>query len=203
MQVKTKHGIQPTNPAGWFNGYTNLTSFDGMAMTITNAVTSLKDFFRNDAKLNTVRGVDKWDVSNVTDMSGMFYNNDGLTSAWLMQIGNWNVSSVTTLKEFLYDADGITNLDGLENWRPGSVADLSYAFYHMNRLTSIEGLRNWNPGAYASVTSMNLSYMLAYDQALLDITPITGTNEDPTAAHWYVEKVTDFSYLFYLSLIHI
>lgn len=196
-QVKTKHGIAPTNPAGCFNGYTNLTSFDGMAMTITNAVTSLKDFFRNDAKLNTVRGVDKWDVSNVTDMSGMFYNNDGLTSAWLTQIGNWNVSSVTTLKEFLYDADGITNLDGLENWRPGSVADLSYAFYHMNKLTSIEGLRNWNPGAYASVTSMNLSYMLAYNQALLDVTPITGSSADPTAAHWYVEKVTDFSYLFY------
>ena len=224
--IKTKYDIAPSNPAEWFKDYVNNVSFDGSGMHITNTVTSLAGMFKNQPKLHTVTGLDSWDVSNVTslkeffhgderltnisgmdawasktgkveDMSGMFYNNDGLVNTNLNQFANWNVGNVRDMSYLLYDADGITDLDALAGWRPGRVEDLSHAFESMNELTNVNGLRDWAPASSSATTSLKLAYLFAGCTKLTSIEPITGSSANIGANHWNVDKVTDFSYMLY------
>ena len=224
--IKTKYDIAPSNPAEWFKDYVNNVSFDGSGMHITNAVTSLAGMFKNQPKLHTVTGLDSWDVSNVTslreffhgderltnisgmdawasktgkveDMSGMFYNNDGLVNTNLNQFANWNVSNVRDMSYLLYDADGITDLDALASWRPARVEDLSHAFESMGELTNVNGLRDWAPASSSATTSLKLAYLFAGCTKLTSIEPITGSSANIGANHWNVDKVTDFSYMLY------
>ena len=61
--------------------------------------------------------IGNWDVSNVTDMSGMFEN----AEAFNQPIGNWDVSNVTDMRNMFYAATSF-NQD-ISNWDVSSVTD--------------------------------------------------------------------------------
>ena len=44
--------------------------------------------------------INNWDVSNVTDMTQMFYNAESFNQP----LNNWNVSNVTNMEDMFYDA---------------------------------------------------------------------------------------------------
>lgn len=152
-----------------------------------------------DERLTSISGMDAWasKTGKVEDMSGMFYNNDGLINTNLNQFANWNVGNVRDMSYLLYDADGITDLDALAGWRPSRVEDLSHAFESMNELTNVNGLRDWSPASSSATTSLKLAYLFAGCTKLTSIEPITGSSANIGANHWNVDKVTDFSYMLY------
>lgn len=230
--VKTKFDITPTTPKEWFNDYTSIITFDGSGMKITNSVTSFENFLgRSDdnttaSQLTTVSGVDKWDVTGVTslkgmfrnanaltklegfaawankltsltDMSYMFYKNTSLTNSSLAELATWNVGNVRDMSYLFAGSTAMESLDNLAAWRPAKLQTLAYAFQGMTKLANIEGLRNWNPGSDASVTAVSMEGAFSDCVALTSIEPITGSSTNTSAAHWDVRKVNNFSKMFY------
>jgi surface protein len=63
-----------------------------------------------------------WDVSNVTNMQGMFNN----TLQFNGDISNWNVSNVIDMS-FMFDNAKIFNGD-ISNWNVSNVTDMSFMF---------------------------------------------------------------------------
>jgi surface protein len=66
-----------------------------------------------------------WDVSNVTDMSYMFYHCDYLKT---VRCGDWDTSSVTDMTNMFYWCTKLNDLD-ISRWDTGSVKDFTYMFY--------------------------------------------------------------------------
>lgn len=151
--VKTKFDITPTTPKEWFNDYTSIITFDGSGMKITNSVTSFENFLgRSDdnttaSQLTTVSGVDKWDVTGVTSLKGMFRNANALTklegfAAWANKL-----TSLTDMSYMFYKNTSLTNssLAELATWNVGNVRDMSYLFAGSTAMESLDNLAAWRP----------------------------------------------------------
>ena len=71
---------------------------------------------------STYGDVVDWDVSRVTNMSGLFkdsFFNEG--------IGSWNTSAVTDMSYMFYNARSFNQPIG--TWDTSAVTDMSYMFY--------------------------------------------------------------------------
>jgi len=77
-----------------------------------------------------------WDVSNLHNMSWMFYN----AKSFNQDISNWNVSNVTNMSSMFSDATSF-NAD-ISNWDISSVTDMKYMFYNANSFK--QDLTKWN-----------------------------------------------------------
>ena len=70
-----------------------------------------------------------WDVSNVTDMSWMFYQSD-----FNSNISKWNVSKVTNMKNmFVYSKFN----QNISNWKINKNCDTAGMFYGCKSLTGV------------------------------------------------------------------
>jgi surface protein len=58
-------------------------------------------------KLTSLDSISNWDVSNVADMSRMFYNCTGLTS---IDLSNWDISNVTNMENMFNACHVLTKL---------------------------------------------------------------------------------------------
>ncbi|WP_236847558.1 BspA family leucine-rich repeat surface protein, partial [Campylobacter sp. P0109] len=107
----------------------------------------------NGNKRSDFSGIEDWDVSHVTNMSGMFAGAVNFNS----DISSWDVSNVTDMSYMFYDATSfnqplndwdvskVTNMSGmfqgafrfnqpLDNWNVSSVADMHWMFFRANGL---------------------------------------------------------------------
>ncbi len=136
-------------------------------------VRSMKNMFLN-TSFN--RNISKWDVSGVTNMSGMFYNNIEFNQP----LGNWDVSSVTNMN-WMFSGDEYhhTTFDqNISGWDVSSVTDMQEMF--LNNTKFNQPLNSWN---VSSVT--NMSWMFS------------NTNKfDQPLGNWDVSSVTDMSFMF-------
>ncbi len=103
--------IAPPEPTadnkGLFDSLPNITSIDGLTYLNTRNVTSMVNMFANSPKLNNLKFGNNFDTSQVTEMWGMFYKNNSLTS---LDISNFNMNSVTKMGNMFY---GTSNLKSL------------------------------------------------------------------------------------------
>jgi surface protein len=76
----------------------------------------------------SIRTLGSWDVSNVTDMSGMF----GGAFEFNQDIGRWDVSSVTDMNEMFYHAKSFNQYIG--SWDMSSVTNMYTMFLFRNFL---------------------------------------------------------------------
>ena len=123
------------------NTYGNISDWD------VSGCTSMNSLFSN--KLTFNADISRWNVSNVTDMYGMFYG--GCTS-FDADISRWNVCKVTSMQSMFYlctsfSADisgwnvvGVTDMYGMfeectsfdadiSRWNVWKVTDMGYMFY--------------------------------------------------------------------------
>ena len=121
-------------------------------------------------------GLAKWNVSNVTDMSNMFADNQ-LTN--LTGLTNWNVGNVTNMNNMFAD-NQLTDLAGLANWDVGNVTDMSEVFAN-NQLADLTVLSKWD---VSNVTDMNSMF---FTNKLVDLTGL---------AKWDVSNVTNMRNMF-------
>ena len=114
------------------------------------------------------QNISSWNVGNVTDMSAMFRS-----SSFNQNINNWNVSKVTDMSNMF--GSSLFNQE-LSGWNVGSVQDISFMFYatHFDR-----DLSGWDVG---NVTNMNSTFR--------------ESNVDVDLGSWDVSKVTDMLYMF-------
>ena len=138
--------------------FTNSATFTILA-SLPKRITSLKGIFRG-GNSSFYNGIEKWDTSNVTDMSEMFADclhfNQALpwdtrsvttmesmfenAGAFNGAIGTWNVSNVRTMKNMFKDTDAFNG--DLSTWNTIRVSDFSYMFN--NALKFNGNIKNWN-----------------------------------------------------------
>ena len=121
---------------------------------------------------NFNKDISKWDTSNVTNMSMMFYG----AKRFDKPIGNWNVSKVTDMSMMFHDAERFNQPIG--NWNVSKVTNMTMMFYRAKRFNQPIG--NWN---VSKVTDMSKMF---YD----------AENFNQPIGNWNVSKVTDMTMMF-------
>ena len=89
-------------------------------------------FFGSDFNGN----ISKWDVSNVTDMTGMFYECEKFNS----DISAWDVSKVTDMRYMFYKC--IDFNQDISTWDVSNVKDMREMFWGCKKFNS--DISNWN-----------------------------------------------------------
>ena len=115
-----------------------------------------------------------WDVSNVTNMSCMFFGCEGLKSVG--DISKWDVSSVTNMHRMFCDCCSL-NQD-LSDWDVSNVTDMSFMFFDCESFN--QNISGWNVSSVKDMFYMFLG--------------CKKFNQDISG--WNVSNVTDASNIF-------
>ena len=154
-----------------FSGSSNLNSLNISGWN-TTGVTSMRQLFSGlhyapiTAYWAAQGGLDvsHFDVSNVTNFYGMFYELD-VTS---INITGWNTSSATNMARMFYRLDQLTSLD-VSGFNTASVTSMSEMFSGLNSVTSLD-VSGFNT---ANVTNM---FNMFYDCQSITTLDVSGFN---------------------------
>ena len=173
-----------------------------------------------DNNTNTFNNINKWDVSNVTDMNNMFKS----AGAFNQPLNKWDVSNVTDMSNMFananlfnqpldkWDVSNVTNMSGMfdmatsfnqniSKWDVSNVTDMNEMF--ANAWSFDQPLNNWN---VSNVTDMNNMFYNAeaFNQPLdkwdvSNVTNMSGMFEMATPfnqniSKWDVSNVTNYKY---------
>lgn len=94
---------------------------------------SAKNLFANCGKLIDITGLDKLDVSEVTDMQSMF---DGCESLKKLDLSTFNTSNVTDMSYMFNECWTLTNLD-LSSFKTSNVTDMGFMFNDCTKLKDL------------------------------------------------------------------
>lgn len=139
-----------------------LTTSEGLEVFTNNNLASMGRMFMNANKLEDIKALENWDISNTNDIGKMF---TGTTSLKEANLGKWKTSYVSNIVG-LFDNSGVKKITGLENWNTKNVWNMGKAFSNTTNLTQIPGIENWNTSsatdmndmfANSSVTSLDIS----------------------------------------------
>ncbi len=133
------------NVGSYFEGANNLTitATDIPSMTGT---TTMSDAFMWCSSLSTIPNMGSWDMSNVTNMSQMFY----FTSAFNQDISGWNTSSVTNMNGMFIHA-GVFN-QNIGSWNTSAVTDMGGTFYFAMAFN--QNISSWDTSAVTNMAAM-------------------------------------------------
>ena len=169
----------------------------------TSAITDMSYLFSIDTKnghgLEAFNGdISKWDVSNVTNMSGMFNGADRFNQ----DISKWNVAKVTNMK-FMFSGAYRFNQD-ISGWNVEKVTDMSFMF--INARAFDQDISRWKVSNVTDMSAMFYS-AIAFNQDISEwkvskVTDMYGMFEDATAfnqdiSKWDVSEVTNMSRMFW------
>ncbi|MCV3429831.1 BspA family leucine-rich repeat surface protein [Campylobacter lari] len=159
-------------------------------------ITDMSYLFEN-SRRQDFSGIEKWDVSSVTNMKGMFKN----AMFFNHDISNWDVSSVTDMSDMFNSADDFNQ--PLEKWDVSSVTDMSDMFNSADDFN--QPLEKWDVSNVKDMSSMFMS-TLSFNQPLekWDVSSVTnmscmfgGTGGfNQPLEKWDVSSVTNMSCMF-------
>ena len=113
-------------------GKTNLNCID------TSAITDMSNLFnRNSTIILDNIDISKWNVSNVENMLGLFFN----CNRFNCDLSNWDISNVKNTSYMFYNCEEF-NQD-LSNWNTSNVKNMSGMFGNCKKFEG-KGLDNWN-----------------------------------------------------------
>lgn len=128
LTALARYDISVTSLYHAFSYYSALTSLEIPALNLAT-ITTAAAFFR-DYSLATLTV--PFDVSSVTDMHQMFYENYALTS---LDLSNWDTSNVTNFKTTFQSCRSLTEIKGVLDL--SSCTDYTFMFYDCNSDLSV------------------------------------------------------------------
>ncbi len=161
-------------------------------------VTNMSGIFRGATKFN--QPLNKWNVSNVTNMEGMFRD------AWSFNqpLNDWNVSNVTTMNSMFRNAKSFNQ--PLNKWNVANVTDMNRMFSEAKKFN--QPLNNWNISNVSDISWM-FNYASDFNQSInnwnvSNITDISGifegaTNFNQPLNNWDISNVTNMASAFKLA----
>ena len=158
----------------------SLTDLSPISNWNISGVTNMSGMFAGCLSLTDISPISNWDVSGVTNMSGMFSNCDSLTA--VPPISGWDVSGVTDMASMFYSCTSLTDLSPLSNWDVSGVTDMFDMFYSCTSLTDISALSGWD---VSGVTNMPTTFSSC--TSLTDASAISG---------WDVSNMKDMGSMF-------
>ena len=100
--------------------------------------------------------ISDWDVSNVTDMSGMFFMCKELKSVG--DISKWNVSKVTDMNSMFNGCNELEFIGDISKWNVSNVTNMGHMFNSCNNFN--QDISNWN------VSKVMFKYRMFYNCAI-------------------------------------
>ena len=94
--------------------------------------------------------VSDWDVSNVTDMSGMFFMCKELKSVG--DISKWNVSKVTDMNSMFDGCNELEFIGDISSWDVSNVTNMAYMFQGCNNFN--QDISEWDVSKVTNMTYM-------------------------------------------------
>ena len=115
----------------------------------TSQVEDMRDTFFTCSVLKIIKGLKKFNIGKVTDMSSMFVSCSSLTS---LDIGSWNTSQVTNMAGMFSGCSSLTNLD-IGSWNTSQVTNMADMFSECSSLTSLD-IGSWNTSKVMNMSSV-------------------------------------------------
>lgn len=162
----------PMNSTYMFRGLTKVTTIDWNDTDIkcvdTGNVTNMNGMFYGCQSLTTL-DVSNFDTGNVTDMTYMFYGCQSLTT---LNLSNFKTDNVTDMYGMFAECQSLTTLD-LSNFTTSNVTDMSFMFDDCESLTNLNLGYNFVIGSECKTQTM--CYHLAWSKPACTITCTTAT----------------------------
>ena len=118
---------------------------------ITN-VTDMSWMFYGCSSLTSLPDIYKWNTTNVTNMRCMFCRCSSLTS--LPDISKWNTTNVTNMSGMFWGCSSLTSLPDIYKWNTTNATDMSYMFEGCSSLTSLPDISKWNTTNVSNMSCM-------------------------------------------------
>lgn len=131
-----------------FRGCSNLNISAQDIPNLTNVLTT--SYMFSSCALKNPFNIDNWDVSNVTDMSYMFFG----SSTFNQNIGSWNVENVKNMSNIF--AGALAFNQNIENWDVGNVTTMLGMFQSAKAFN--QNIGNWD---VRKVTNMSAMFQMA------------------------------------------
>lgn len=192
--------------SGIANLFQNNTTYDkDISWLVTDKITSLRYLLSRAGKVTA--DISQWDLSNVTDMSSMFYNMP-TGSLFDADITNLVQSGVTNINGILYNCRNENFGGQVLNWDLSTVEtpDSAFGSIPANAMPIVTGL---NTSGLKSLSSMfNYNYEFNQDLSNWDTSSVTNMNQtfqncqslstanSSALSNWDVGSVTGFKQMF-------
>ena len=108
---------------------------DNCKIIILGNEMELKEIIELNNITNNILEIKLKGISNVNDMSGMFFNCSSLNS--LPDISKWNTSKVNNMSRMFYNCYSLNSLPDISKWNTSNVHDMSKMFYKCSKLSKI------------------------------------------------------------------
>jgi len=168
LEIKQWGVLRLGNSGNYFYNCSNLkiTASDILNLTGT---TTLECCFRDCSNLVEIEGMNEWDVSNVTNMGGLF----AYSFYFNQNISNWDVSSVTIMAG-MFRSVAYFNQD-IGNWNVSSVTNMAGMFAHSSSFN--QDIGNWDVSKVTDMYSMfSVTYFFNQDISNWDVSKVTEMN---------------------------
>ena len=158
-------------------------------------VTDMSELFLNQESFND--NISDWNVSNVTNMEYMFFG----ASSFNQPLNDWDVGKVENMESMFNNA---TNFNQpLNNWKVGNVTSMESMFLGSSSFN--QPLNNWNVGNVTSMESVFFNCK-SFNQPLndWDVSKVenmslmfnNATNFNQSLNNWNVSNVTNMGFMF-------
>lgn len=130
-----------------------LTAIDfGGDLVSASDVTGMFNMFYSCKALGgeTFKQIGSWDVSKVSDMSGMFRGCSLLTE---IDLSDWNTASLESISSMFMGDTKLTSVD-LTGWDASNIKEMNGLFSNCSDLTTITGLSGWHADRVTTMDSM-------------------------------------------------
>jgi len=185
-----------------FNGCNNMYTVASDKLDIATA--NATNMFRA-CIYATFPKANKWDVSGVTNMSGMFLQ----AYRFNQPIGSWNVSKVTNMSSMFAGFSVSTSNDfnqDISNWNTSNVTTMSGMFQYCKfNNGGSANINNWNTGKVINMSTMFRGALL-FNQPIgnWDVSKVTtmlsmfasADSFNKPLNSWNTSSVTTMSYMF-------
>jgi surface protein len=151
--VKIVDTIYPTSVSYWFQGFTALTNCDLTKMDTQNTKTFVSTF-GNCSSLTEINLL-QWDISKLTNMTGMFTNDTKLNAIYAR--GDWNENTPVSTDMF----KNCTSIDG-GNGTTYSADNIDGTYAHIDGGTSNPGYFRSSAFAVYSTDDNSLNFYNSY-----------------------------------------
>ena len=121
----TAYNLTPTDCGAMFKSCSSLTEIVGMDTWNMSNCTSVSGMFSGCSSLTEIVGLDTWNMSNCSDISGMFSGCSSLPNDKFQAVSAWNIPKVTTIKNMFTNAKLLTSID-ISNFTSLSKMELTF-----------------------------------------------------------------------------
>ena len=132
-----------------FENCKSLESIQGLDRWDMSNLTELNFLFNNCVSLKTIQGIEQWNMTRFSDISGLFRNCKALEKVPAIQ--NWNVKNIKYASSMFA---GCTSLKDLSAWDTKKIRNMNSMFEDCTSLEDISSISRWKLNNVETVASM-------------------------------------------------